>query len=65
MEREEGTLYPHLEPKHLISSILPNAVLKLLNVSKNKNYCQKVKLILKWKLEKVAHGMTSSLKINS
>lgn len=64
MEREGKTLYPYLQPKHLISSILPNSVLKLLNVSKNKNYRQKVKLILKWKLEKVAHGMTSSLKTN-
>lgn len=37
MEREGGTFYPHLDPKHLISSILPNTVLKLLHVSKNKN----------------------------
>lgn len=65
MEREGGTLYPHLEPKHLISSILPNTVPKLLNASKNKNYCREVKLILMWKLEKIAHGMTSSLKPNS
>jgi len=65
MEREEGTLYPCLKPKHLISSILPNTVLKLLSASKNTNYCWEVKLILMWKLEKIACGMTSSLKTNS
>lgn len=52
MEREGGTLYPHLEPKCLISSILPYTVLKLLHASKKKKYCQEVKLILIRKLEK-------------